>query len=214
MPELTSPADPIRQFSAWREQAEGHRLLQRLLRALIRAAFSVEPAPESSAALATADASGRPAVRMVLVKEAGPQGFVFYTNYESSKAEDLLANPRAALVFHWPHFLRQVRVEGMVERLTEEENQAYFHTRPRESQLAAWASQQSRELGTPELLTRRVEEVRQRYRGREVPCPEFWGGYRVRPERIEFWQGRPNRLHDRRCYVREGESWRSFRLMP
>jgi pyridoxamine 5'-phosphate oxidase len=214
MPNLPKREHPVHQFLVWRDQAEGHGLSQRLLRALVRSALGVEPVLEHSAALATADASGRPGVRMVLVKHVSPEGFVFYTNYQSSKAQDLQSNPRAALVFHWPGLLRQVRVEGGVERLSSQQNQAYFRTRPRESKLAAWASQQSHELTSPELLDQRMEQFRQRFAGREVPCPEFWGGYLLRPERMEFWQGRPNRLHERQCHVREGAGWRTFRLMP
>jgi pyridoxamine 5'-phosphate oxidase len=142
------------------------------------------------------------------------RGFVFYTNRESAKAADIAVNPRAALVFHWPPLERQVRVEGAVEALPEEESAAYFATRPRGSQLAAWASPQSRALDDRVDLERRYAEVESRFAGADVPLPPFWGGYRVAPEAFEFWQGRDGRLHDRARYERADGSWSRTRLAP
>jgi len=164
--------------------------------------------------LATATGGGVPSARMVLLKGADEGGFVFYTDYGSRKSEELEQNPRAALVFYWRPLGRQVRVEGSVERVSEPESAAYFATRPRGSQLAAWASQQSRPLGSREELERRYAELEREYEGRDVPLPPHWGGYRLRPEAIEFWEHRENRLHDRLRYTRAREGWKVERLSP
>ncbi len=165
-------------------------------------------------ALATATAAAVPSLRMVLLKGHDARGFVFYTNHESRKAAELAENPRAALVLHWEGQNRQVRAEGSVERLGHEESYAYFATRPRGSRLAAWASPQSRELDSSELQ-RRLDEIEARFAGvQDVPLPSFWGGYRVAPDAIEFWQGQPNRFHDRVRYDRDGDGWRRARLGP
>ena len=174
--------------------------------------------PEPTAmALATADGEGRPSVRMVLLKGFDPAGFVFFTNLESRKAVDLAANARAALCFHWQPLEMQVRVEGRVTPVSEEEADAYFASRPRGSQIGAWASQQSRPLAAREELEERILETEARYAGLAVPRPPFWSGFRVAPERIEFWSGRPSRLHDREVYLAdpgvEG-GWRVERLYP
>jgi pyridoxamine 5'-phosphate oxidase len=175
-----------------------------------------ETGDPTAMSLATADAEGRPSVRMVLLKGNDSRGFVFYTNYESRKARELDARPRAALCIHWPVMAIQVRVEGPVERATHEESDAYFATRQRRSQLGAWASAQSAPLlGRPWLLARFLKEAA-RFVGRAVPRPPYWGGYRVLPERIEFWYNQDFRLHDRILYVREAQDrpWRASRLFP
>ena len=161
-------------------------------------------APEQMA-LATADAAGRPSVRMVLLKGHDERGFVFYTNRTSRKATELEANPRAAAALHWELQSRQVRVEGAVERVTDDESFAYFQTRPRASQISAWASPQSRPVAGREELEARVAEIEQRFAGEDMlPLPPFWGGYRIVATAIEFWQGQPDRLHDRIRYELDG----------
>ncbi|HEY8225689.1 MAG TPA: pyridoxamine 5'-phosphate oxidase [Pyrinomonadaceae bacterium] len=164
--------------------------------------------------LATATRNGKPSARVVLLKGVDDDGFVFYTNYRSAKARDLDTNPQAALVFYWPQFDRQVRVEGTVERTSAEESRAYFATRPRESQIGAWASPQSEVISGRDVLETRAGELEQLYCDREVDCPEHWGGYRLRPERVEFWKGRLGRLHDRIVYERKGDGWKISRLAP
>jgi pyridoxamine 5'-phosphate oxidase len=164
--------------------------------------------------LATADAEGTPSARMVLLKSADDDGFVFYSGYASRKGGEIDENPRAALVFYWRPLRKQVRVEGRVERVSEAESAAYFATRPRGSQIAAWASQQSRPLASREELERRYAELEREYEGVDVPRPPHWGGYRLRPEAIEFWQHRENRLHDRIRYTRAREGWRRELLSP
>ena len=164
--------------------------------------------------LATADAEGSPSARMLLLKAADEDGFVFYSGYVSRKARELEQNPRAALVFYWRPLGKQVRVEGRVERVPEAESAEYFATRPRGSQLAAWASQQSHPLASREELERRYAELEREYEGQEVPLPPHWGGFRLRPEAIEFWQHRENRLHDRIRYTRAREGWLHELLAP
>ena len=168
--------------------------------------------PEAMA-LATATPDGHPSARMVLLKDAGVTGFSFYTNYESRKAGDLKENPRAALLFHWRPLGRQVRIEGRVERVSAEESEVYFRTRPRPSGLAAWASPQSRPLPGRAELERRYAETESRFPG-EVPLPPHWGGYRLVPDAYEFWQHGDDRLHDRIRYERDGAGWRRVRLAP
>lgn len=169
--------------------------------------------PESMA-LATATPDGRPSVRFVLLKAFDEEGFVFYTNYGSRKAQELESNPEASLIFHWAILQRQVRLEGRVHRVTEEESAAYFHSRVRGSQVGAWASKQSEEMAERKVLEDRVKEYEERFKGDGVPLPPFWGGYRLVPRSIEFWQGRANRLHDRIKFLREGDGWGRIRLYP
>ena len=164
--------------------------------------------------LATATPDGRPSARVVLLKGFDERGFVFYTNYEGRKSRELEANPRAALLFYWGELERQVRVEGRVSRVPDTESDAYFAGRPRGSQLGALASEQSRPVRDRGALERRLRELEGEYEGREVPRPAFWGGYRIEPETVEFWQGRENRLHDRLRYRRSEGGWKIERLQP
>jgi pyridoxamine 5'-phosphate oxidase len=173
----------------------------------------IEPHDPTAMTLATADARGRPSARMVLLKDADARGFVFYTHHESRKGREIAENPFAALVIHWPASRQQVRVEGRVETVSAEEADAYFASRPRGSQVGAWASAQSRSLGSLAELEAAVREVEARFPG-QVPRPPFWGGYRVVPDRIEFWWSRESRLHERIVYVREGDGFRAERLYP
>ena len=195
--EEAAGGDPLPLFGAWFQDAVSGGLIL----------------PESMA-LATATREGKPSVRLVLLKEFDEHGFVFFTNYESRKAEELEANPQAALVFHWPLLQRQVRLEGMAHKISKEESEAYFRTRPRGSQIGAWASKQSLPMASRRTLEERVKEFEGRMKDQDVPLPPFWGGYRLAPESIEFWQGRANRLHDRILYVREGDGWNRVRLYP
>ena len=173
-----------------------------------------EPNDPSAMALATADASAHPHVRMVLLKGYGPEGFVFYTNEESDKARELAQNPYAALLFHWKSLRRQVRIEGPIEPVSDEQADAYFASRARDSQLGAWASDQSRPLDTRATFEKRFEDVKRRYEGDEVPRPPHWGGFRVHPRRIEFWSDRPHRLHERRLFVQGAGGWSEGLLYP
>jgi pyridoxamine 5'-phosphate oxidase len=196
--EEDADADPFRQFERWFEEATG-----------------VGASQPEAAALATATPEGRPSVRMVLVKQTGPGGFVFYTNYKSRKGGELIANPRAALLFHWEPLGRQARIEGPVERTTREQSLAYAHSRPRGSQLSAAASPQSRLVPDRMWLERRVAELDQQFAGTDVPLSEAWGGFRLRPERFEFWQHRESRLHDRLVYTpNPSGGWKVERLAP
>jgi pyridoxamine 5'-phosphate oxidase len=189
--------DPVRQFQAW----FGPRLSA--------------GTPEATAmTLATVTPDGRPAARTVLLKGVSDRGFVFFTNYGSPKGRQLAANPLAALVFHWPEVHRQVIVAGSVSKVSDQESDAYFRTRPRGSQLGAWASSQSEPLDGRQALERRVSELDRQYQGRDVPRPPFWGGFLVAPVTVEFWQGREDRLHDRFRYRREAGSWVVERLSP
>jgi pyridoxamine 5'-phosphate oxidase len=190
-------ADPLAQFEAWLTDARGVGLL--------------EP---TAMGLATADARGQPSLRIVLFKGLHQGGFTFFTSYDGRKAQELAANPQAAATFWWDRLERQVRIEGRVERLPRAMSEEYFRRRPRESQLGALTSHQSQVVDSREALDRRWEENARQYAGQEIPCPEFWGGYVLLPERVEFWQGRVGRLHDRLLYTRAGSGWRCERLEP
>lgn len=165
-------------------------------------------------ALATAAESGQPSIRMLLLKDVDAEGFVFYTNLESRKARELAANRRAAMNFHWSPMERQVRIEGRVSQVSDAEADAYFASRPRGSQIGAWASRQSRPMERATDLDVRVEEFEKKYEGKTVPRPPFWSGFRLDPSSIEFWKGKPSRLHERQLFVREGDGWRVQLLYP
>ena len=196
--EQTIDRDPIKQFQKWFSEARDAKL----------------PLPEAMS-LATVTHEGKPTSRMVLLKQVDEDGFVFFTNYRSAKAKEMEANPNVALVFHWSPFERQVRVEGSVTKTSAEESQAYFATRPRESQIGAWASPQSSVISGRQELEAKQRELEQLYAGGPVPWPEHWGGFCVKPSRIEFWKGRIGRLHDRIVYEREGDGeWSITRLAP
>lgn len=195
--EKTIDRDPIKQFQLWFNDAFAAGL----------------PMPEAMT-LATATPDGKPSARMVLLKQIDHDGFVFFTNYRSAKAEQLDANPYAALVFYWTKLDRQVRVEGSVVRTSAQESCDYFKTRPRESQIGAWASEQSQAISSRDVLEQRAQELEALYLDREVDCPEYWGGYRLKPERIEFWKSRVGRLHDRILYQRDATGWSITRLAP
>ena len=190
--------DPIEQFRLWFDET--------------LAADLHEP---NAMILATATPDGRPSARVVLLKGFDERGFVFYTNYEGRKGRELEANPSCVLVFYWGELERQVRVEGRAARVPDDESDAYYASRPRGSRIGAWASEQSRPVESRDVLDERVRDLEAEYGGREVPRPPFWGGYRVEPEVVEFWQGRENRMHDRLVYRRsEDGAWHRERLQP
>jgi pyridoxamine 5'-phosphate oxidase len=190
-------SDPLALFDSWFAEAQAS-----------------EPNDANAMALATATPDGRPSVRMVLLKGHGADGFVFYTNAQSRKGGEIAANPHAALLFHWKSLRRQVRIEGPLSEVTAAEADAYFHSRARESQLGSAASDQSRPLDARQTYLDRVETLAAEYAGQEIPRPPHWTGFRLTPERIEFWLDRPNRLHERRRFTRDGDRWTSTLLYP
>jgi pyridoxamine 5'-phosphate oxidase len=191
-------SDPIEQFRAW-----------------FAAALAADIRDVNAMSLATATVDGKPSVRIVLLKGVDSRGFSFFTNYDSEKGRDLEANPFAALCFYWVKLERQIRISGPVERTSREDSAAYFHSRPPGSRLGAWASRQSEPIDSRQILEARLAQMTERFEGGEIPLPPHWGGYRVLPERMEFWQGRPNRLHDRFRYSRQaGGAWQIDRLAP
>jgi len=194
---MADAADPLALFDSWFAEARAQEIND----------------PEA-AALATAGKSGQPTVRMVLMKKHGPEGFTFYTNGESAKSRDLGANSRAAMLFHWKSLRRQVRIEGPVDLVRNYEADAYFRTRGRESQLGAWASDQSRPLDRRETLEQRFQAAKERFEGKDVPRPPHWWGYRLVPNRIEFWSDRAHRLHERRLFTRSDDGWTEGLLYP
>lgn len=196
--EAAAGAEPMHFFRQWFEEAR-----------------NAEVHEVNAMTLATADAAGMPHARIVLLKGADDTGFTFFTNYDSDKGQQLAANPRAALVFFWPELERQVRVEGSVQKVSREDSDAYFHSRPPGSRLGAWASPQSAVIRDRAELEQREAEIAARYAGADIPRPEHWGGYRLIPQRIEFWQGRASRLHDRICFECDSSNaWNRFRLAP
>jgi pyridoxamine 5'-phosphate oxidase len=195
--EENAGSDPIALFGRWFREAE-------------RAGIYL---PEAIT-LATASKNGKPSARMMLLKGFDEKGFTFFTNYESRKAGQIEENPRAAIICHWSTLQRQIRIEGTLTRLSEEESYAYFSTRPRGSRIGAWASKQSRTLESRQELEEKVKEYEAEFAGKDVPLPPFWGGYLLTPERIEFWQGRADRLHDRFRFLREGDGWTRKRMSP
>jgi pyridoxamine 5'-phosphate oxidase len=190
-------ADPFAQFGLWLEQA-----------------IAADPLDPTAMTLATADRQGRPSARVVLLKGFDERGFVFFTNYDSRKGRELAENPRAALAFFWAPLHRQVRIEGTVEKVPAAESDAYYASRPLGSRLGAWASPQSQPIADRAELESALAEIAARQEEGDLPRPEFWGGYRLKPEAIEFWQGRPSRLHDRILFQRGPEGWRRQRLAP
>ena len=196
--EADTDPDPIVQFRIWFDEALNSQIID-----------------VNAMSLATATPGGEPSVRTVLLKDVDAGGFVFYTQYDSAKGRDLALNPRASLLFYWAELERQVRITGHVTRVPRAASEAYFATRPVESQWAAWTARQSSEIATRDDLERQFEEIKRRFANQAVPCPPDWGGFRVDPERIEFWQGRPGRLHDRLLYTRQIDgTWTRVRLAP
>lgn len=190
--------------------------LDRFADAFARSQAKARPAVDdpTAMALATADADGRPSVRIVLLHGFDARGFTFYTNYEGRKGQELAANPHGAICFYWPWLDEQIRVEGTISQISAEESDAYFASRPRGKQVGAWASRQSRPLASRAALLAQCEEIEHRFADVPVPRPPYWGGYRLSPERIEFWKANEFRLHDRFLYVRDGERWKAQRLYP
>ncbi|HKP01801.1 MAG TPA: pyridoxamine 5'-phosphate oxidase [Chthoniobacterales bacterium] len=214
---------PLSQLSGLRHEYDAHGLRRADLhsdpleqfRAWFAAAIAADIRDVNAMSLATATPEGKPSVRIVLLKGVDERGFSFFTNYDSEKGRDLTANPYAALCFYWVKLERQIRISGPVERTSREDSAAYFHSRPAGSRLGAWVSKQSEIIDSRKILDARLEEMKERFEDGEISLPPHWGGYRVKPEQIEFWQGRPNRLHDRFRYsLRADGTWQIDRLAP
>lgn len=197
LPDDIEQRDPVKFFAEWFDDAEHSGLML----------------PEAMT-LATATKRGAPSARMVLLKSFDQDGFVFYTNYGSQKAKELDENPQAALVFHWSPLQRQIRIEGSVTKVSKQESEVYFQSRARGSRIGAWSSKQSHKLESRSVLVQREKFYQEKFKDKEITLPEFWGGYRLKPERIEFWQGRINRLHDRVIFEQQDGRWNSSRLYP
>lgn len=197
LPEISPDSDPTSLFKQWFDDANKSGILL----------------PEAMS-VSSCNSDGQPSSRMVLLKEFDQEGFVFYTNYGSRKCQDLAENNKVALLFHWNVLQRQVRIEGTVEKVSEQQSEAYFHSRDRGSQIGAWASKQSHKLEHDNELKDRFSHYQDKFAGQDVPLPEFWGGWQVKPHYIEFWQGRASRLHDRICFERDNDKWQQFKLHP
>ncbi len=197
LPAIDEKADPYSLFKLWFDDANKSGVLL----------------PEAVSVSSVGD-NGQPSSRMVLLKEYNNEGFVFYTNYGSRKSNELAENDKVALLFHWGVLQRQIRIEGCVVKVSAEQSAQYFHSRDRGSQIGAWASKQSSKIQTDDELAQRVDYYTKKFAGKNVPLPEFWGGWRVKPNYIEFWQGRANRLHDRVCFEKSASNWENFKLQP
>ena len=197
LPEIAAGSTPLTLFTQWFDDAKKAGILL----------------PEAMS-ISTCNTKGQPSSRMVLLKNYDEQGFVFFTNYGSRKSNELGDNNKVSILFHWNVLQRQIRIEGTVEKVTIQESADYFHSRDKGSQIGAWASKQSQKLAYDNELKNRMKSFNDKYSHGEVPHPEFWGGWRVKPNYIEFWQGRANRLHDRVCFEKKGEAWHNFKLHP
>lgn len=197
LPEIDKNADPLALFKLWFDEANQAGILL----------------PEAMS-VSSVSTDGQPSCRMVLLKEFNQDGFVFYTNYDSRKSHELNENDKIALLFHWNVLQRQIRIEGCVERVSAEQSAKYFHSRDRGSQIGAWASRQSSKIQSDTELADNVAYYTNKFAGKEVPLPEFWGGWRIKPNYIEFWQGRASRLHDRVCFEKTADGWDNFKLQP
>lgn len=195
--EQTARPDPFEQFEQWMSEA-----------------IAAEVEEPNAMVVSTVSETGKPSSRIVLLRGFDRRGFVFYTNYDSKKATEIGSNPNASLLFFWPALERQIRVDGVVSKTSRAESEAYFATRPRESQIGAWASAQSRALESRRELEEKIDAIEKRFAGQSIECPDFWGGFRLEPEAFEFWQGRRSRLHDRLSYTKTGHVWKIGRLSP